>query len=154
GKPKNKCNESKGRAFIPLSNQNIYEHLSGKHVVGLYPLLKDDTCYFLAVDFDKGKWQEDIKVFIDVCQKVNVPYSIERSRSGNGAHVWIFFWEPLPAALARQLGRSLLKGAGGENFEVNLTSYDRMFPNQDALQGKGFGNLIALPLQGQARLQG
>ncbi len=152
-KPKIKCSECLVRALIPLSDQDIYDHLSGKHVIGLYPLLKDDTCSFLAIDFDKGKWQEDVRVFTEICRKANVPYSIERSRSGNGAHVWIFFSEQMPATIARRLGMSLLRRAGEERFEITLSSYDRMFPNQNSLPEKRFGNLIALPLQGQARME-
>lgn len=152
-KPKIKCSECLVRALTPISDQGIYDHLSGKDVMGLYPLLKDDTCWFLAIDFDKGKWQEDVNVFTEICRTVNVPYSIERSRSGNGAHVWIFFREQIPAKIARKLGVFLLKEAGETRFEIALPSYDRMFPNQDSLPDKGFGNLIALPLQGQARME-
>lgn len=120
GKPKIKCSECLVRALVPISNQDIYDHLSGKQVIGLYSLLKDDTCFFLAIDFDKEKWQEDVLVFTEICKAANVPYSIERSRSGNGAHVWIFFREQLPATVARQLGNSLLKRAGEARFEINL----------------------------------
>ena len=152
-KPKIKCSECLVRALTPISDQGIYDHLSGKHVMGLYPLLTDDTCWFLTIDFDKGKWREDVNVFTEICRTVNVPYSIERSRSGNGAHVWIFFREQIPAKIARKLGMFLLKEAGEARFEIALPSYDRMFPNQDSLPDKGFGNLIALPLQGQARME-
>lgn len=154
GKPKIKCSECLVRALIPIAEQNIYDHLSGKQVIGLYPLLKDDTCSFLAIDFDKGEWQKDVSVFTEIYRTANVPYSIERSRTGNGAHVWIFIREQLPATIARKLGKFLLKKAGEARFEINLSSYDRMFPNQDSLPAKGFGNLIALPLQGQARIEG
>lgn len=138
--------------MIELSDQVIYDHLSGKSIVGLYPTLIDETCWFLAIDFDKQNWKEDVLSFVKVCKKSNVPYSIERSRSGNGAHVWIFFHEALSATLARKFGMTLLAKTLESRYEVGMDSYDRLFPNQDTLPKGGFGNLIALPLQRQARM--
>lgn len=103
-KPNIKCSQCQVRKLIPLSDETIYRHLSGEITIGLYPLLKDETYWFLAVDFDKRDWQKDIQAFVDTCQQLDVPVSIERSRSGNGGHVWLFFSEPISAKVARQLG--------------------------------------------------
>ncbi|MBB4823669.1 superfamily II DNA or RNA helicase [Sporosarcina luteola] len=145
-KPKLKCSDCSVRNLIRLTDQDIYDHLCGKQTVGLYPLLRDNSCWFMAIDLDKGTWQEDVLALTDVCKAVNMPHSIERSRSGNGAHVWLFFQNQIPAAIARRLGQALL-----DKTNISLSSFDRMFPNQDELPAKGFGNLIALPLQGRAR---
>src|SRR5690625_548132 len=99
-------NESKYKSF---TDQVIYDHLSGKKTIGVYPLFKDDTCRFLAIDFDKQNWKKDVSVLLDVCEEMNVPASLERSRSGNGGHIWIFFSENVSAFLARRLGFSLLE---------------------------------------------
>ncbi|WP_153721947.1 DEAD/DEAH box helicase [Sporosarcina cascadiensis] len=139
------------QTYLPLSDQAVYDHLSGKYTVGVYPLLKDHSCRFLAVDFDKGNWQEDVLSFAITCRKALVPYSIERSRSGNGAHVWIFFSEALSASLARKLGKSLIEQTRIRTSS-RLSSFDRLFPSQDFLaSANSMGNLIALPLQPHAR---
>jgi len=153
-KPKVKCNECSNRKFKELDDQTIYDHLSGKQVVGLYPLLAENSCHLLAIDFDKKDWQPAIKAIAFACQKFNVPHAIEISRSGNGAHLWIFFSELIPAKQARQLGFSLLDKAMEIHPSLSFDSYDRLFPNQDIMPDGGFGNLIALPLQYQARQQG
>lgn len=153
-KPEIKCSNCQHRKLLHLTDQVIYDHLIGKHVIGLYPLLHDDTCWFLAVDFDKKNWQRDIQAFANSCKEFNIPASIERSRSGNGGHVWIFFARPIPASLARKLGNALLTNTLSKRFEVGMDSYDRLFPNQDTLPKGGFGNLIALPLQRNARNNG
>ncbi|MBS3779385.1 MAG: restriction endonuclease subunit R, partial [Desulfovermiculus sp.] len=108
GKPKVKCAQCANRSLVPLSDQVIYDHLAGKQTIGVYPLLRDETCWFLAADFDKELWHEDASVFRDVCRKMGVPTALERSRSGNGGHVWIFFQAPVPAATARRFGYSIL----------------------------------------------
>jgi len=146
-KPKIKCSQCQHRKLSPLTNQVIYQHLSGKKTVGLFPLLQDETCFFLALDFDKQNWQQDVQTFVNTCKKVELPVHIERSRSGNGAHVWIFFAEKISAALARKLGTQLLTKALEKRHQIGMDSFDRMFPNQDTLPKGGFGNLIALPLQ-------
>ena len=122
--------------------------------MGIYPLLQDETCLLLAVDFGKEGWREDAKAFWETCRDLNLPSALERSRSGNGAHIWIFFDEAIPASLARKLGSHILTETMERRPDIGLSSYDRFFPNQDTLPKGGFGNLIALPLQGRARESG
>lgn len=158
-KPKGKCSKCENRELVPLDDAAIYKHLSGKDpnggdVIGLYPILSDDTCCFLAIDFDDGTWRENVAAVRSVCTDWNIPCGVERSRSGEGAHLWIFFEEPIPCVTARKLGSALLTEAMEQEGKLKLDSYDRMFPNQDTLPNGGFGNLIALPLQGQARKKG
>ncbi|MBO1006008.1 DEAD/DEAH box helicase, partial [Pseudogracilibacillus auburnensis] len=146
------------KGYRPVYKSFGYEvlekHLIGEHTVGIYPLLKDHTCHFLAVDFDKGKWKEDVSAFAKICKLYRVPYQIERSRSGNGAHVWVFFDKSISAAMARKLGMVLLNKTKEKNHQFTLKSFDRLFPSQDILSGKGLGNLIALPLQREPRKYG
>lgn len=153
-KPKIKCSECRHRKLSPLTNQVIFQHLSGEKTVGLYPLLQDETCFFLVFDFDKQNWQQDVQAFVGVCKKVELPVYIERSRSGNGAHVWIFFTEKISAALARKLGMQLLTKTLEVRHQIGIGSFDRMLPNQDTLPKGGFGNLIALPLQLNSKNEG
>lgn len=150
-KPCAKCNNSR---YVPLSGEVIRDHVLGKHTVGIYPLLQDETCWFLAADFDKEGWQEDARAFLDVCRDLEVMAALERSRSGRGGHVWVFFEEAIPAALARKLGSAILTRAMDRRHRMGLDSYDRFFPNQDTMPKGGFGNLIALPLQGVPGKQG
>ena len=154
GKPKIKCGDCPNQAFLPVTGQAIKRHLTGGHTMGVYPLMPDDTCRFLAVDFDKETWQDDAGAFLDACRMKHVPAALERSRSGNGGHVWIFFSEPVPAALARRLGSNLLTEAMESNPGMGFGSYDRLFPSQDVMPSGGFGNLIALPLQHGPRQKG
>ena len=154
GKPKVKCADCPNRNLQPLTDQVVYDHLSGKHTIGVYPLLKDDTCRFLAADFDDADWMEDAASFIRVCREMEIPSALEISRSGKGAHIWIFFAEPVPAKEARLLGTALLSRTCEKTRQLSLTSYDRLFPNQDCLPKGGFGNLIALPLQKLPRSRG
>jgi hypothetical protein len=159
-KPRIKCSDCPHRRLLPLDDEAIRWHLSGQDagghefVVGVYPMLADETCFFLAVDFDKATWQEDSKAFLDTCRYLELPAALERSRSGNGGHVWLFFTEAVPAALARKLGTYLLTETMERRPDLGLDSYDRLFPNQDTLPQGGFGNLIALPLQKRSREQG
>ncbi|WP_249870502.1 TOTE conflict system archaeo-eukaryotic primase domain-containing protein [Oceanobacillus saliphilus] len=146
--------KGENKNYLPITDKVIYEHLSGKKIIGVYPMLKNETCWFLAVDFDKTNWEEDVRAFMDACNAVHVPASIERSRSGNGGHVWIFFNEAIPAHSARKLGNFLLTYTLNRRYQVGFDSYDRMFPNQDTLPKGGFGNLIALPLQRYPRESG
>lgn len=153
-KPKIKCSECSYSKWRPLTDQVIHDHLTGKHMIGVYPLLKDETCHFLAIDFDKATWREDALSFINTCRQFSIPAILERSQSGNGAHVWIFFSEPTPARIARSLGTGLLTQTMQARHVLSLDSYDRLFPSQDTLPKGGFGNLIALPLQGDRRKLG
>ena len=150
-KPKIKCGQCKNRELLPVTDEVIYDHLAGRHTIGVYPILKDDTCWFLAADFDKEEWQENVAAFLETCREFNIPSAVERSRSGNGAHVWIFFSENISAALARKIGFILLSKTLERRHQIGLRSYDRFFPSQDSLPNNGFGNLIALPLQKQPR---
>jgi len=153
-KPRVKCGECPNQAFIPVTVDTVRDHLQGRHVIGAYPIQKDETCWFLAADFDKEAWQDDVFAFTETCRRLDVPYAIERSRSGNGAHVWFFFSSPVPAATARKMGSYLITETMSRRHQLSMASYDRLFPNQDTLPKGGFGNLIALPLQYHARQQG
>lgn len=155
-KRKYKCSVCPNRKLSPLTDEDIYKHLEGKDyygkdVIGIYPMLIDETCYFLCADFDDKEYEKDVLAFCEICDELNIPAHIERSRSGGGAHVWIFFDTPVPAATARKLGSLILTKAMEKRSELSFSSYDRLFPNQDTMPNGGFGNLIALPLQGQAR---
>jgi superfamily II DNA or RNA helicase len=161
GKPAVKCGECPNQAFIPVTDEVLQSHVLGRlpskagdFTAGVYPLLPDETCWFLAADFDKATWQRDVAAFRETAQMRGVPVAVERSRSGNGAHAWIFFAEPVPAAEARRLGALLLTATMERCPDIGFDSYDRLFPSQDTLPSGGFGNLIALPLQGRPREQG
>jgi len=153
-KPRVKCGECPNQAFIPVSDQVVLDHLQGRHVIGVYPLLEDDTCWFLAADFDEESWADDVAAFVETSRTVGFPAAVERSRSGNGAHVWFFFAAPVAAATARRMGCYLITETMRRRHQLAMTSYDRLFPNQDTLPRGGFGNLIALPLQHEARERG
>ena len=144
----------KTRMLLPLTPDAIRRHLTGKQTIGIYPLLPDEACWFLAVDFDKKSWMADTAAFLETCRQFQVPAVVERSRSGNGAHVWIFFDRTVLAADARRLGCGLLTRTMKRRHEIGLDSYDRLFPSQDTMPKGGFGNLIALPLQRGPREQG
>ncbi len=142
------------KEHLPLTDEVVAAHLSGKKTIGVYPLLRDDTCWFLACDFDGEGWALDALEFLAVCERHGVPAYLERSRSGNGGHVWIYFSSPVPAVSARRLGMWYLRETMVSRAEMDLASYDRFFPNQDFLPKGGFGNLIALPLQKKCRALG
>ena len=150
-KPRIKCGDCSHRQLIPLTDQMLYRHLAGEMVIGVYPLLPDDSCYFLAVDFDEADWHDDVCAFAQSCRELAVPVALEISRSGNGAHAWIFFERNVPAYEARLLGSAIISHACERTRQLTLGSYDRLFPNQDNMPKGGFGNLIALPLQKRAR---
>ncbi len=153
-KPKVKCSNCDYRDFSCVTDQVIYDHLAGKRTIGVYPLLHDETCCFLAVDFDDANWRDDVQAFRESCQESNVPAYVEISRSGKGAHAWIFFAEAVPVREARRLGAALISMTCARTRQLALSSYDRFFPNQDTLPKGGFGNLIALPLQKKSRDHG
>jgi superfamily II DNA or RNA helicase len=152
--PKVKCGECPNQAFTSVGDQVVLDHLRGRHVMGVYPLFEDETCWFLAVDFDKSSWQDDVAAFIETSRTIGVPVAIERSRSGNGAHAWFFFVTPVAASVARKMGCYLLTETMARRHQLSMGSYDRLFPNQDTMPRGGFGSLIALPLQYEPRQQG
>ena len=149
-KPQVKCGECPNQAFLPLTAETVLDHLQGRHVIGIYPMLKDETCCFLAADFDKEAWREDVIAFAESCQRVGVPYAIERSRSGNGAHVWFFFSSPVSTATARKMGSYLITETMARRDQLSMASYDRLFPNQDTLP-KHQGYVIITPHFGMWR---
>lgn len=153
-KPRVKCGECTQQAFTALTDGVLLDHLRGRHVVGLYPMAQNETCRLLAVDFDKEDWTEDVPAFVETSRTFGLVPAVERSRSGQGAHVWFFFAEPVPARLARNLGTGLITATMGRSRGLSMQSYDRLFPNQDTMPRAGFGNLIALPLQYHARQLG
>ena len=156
-KPKVKCADCANRQFLPVTDDTVRWHLTGvdasgkPFVMGVYPMLLDESCHFLAVDFDGDAWREDALAYLKTCATREIPAALERSRSGNGGHVWIFFEEAMPAGLARMLGASILTETMERRPDLGFASYDRFFPNQDTLPRGGFGNLIALPLQHEPR---
>ncbi len=160
GKPQVKCGDCQNQAFLIVSDQVIAKHLRGvdddksvdaKFVAGVYPVLMDGSCRFVAADFDGENWSDDALAYLETCRINKVPAALERSRSGEGGHVWIFFSQPIPARDARQLGTVLLTETLERRPELGFKSYDRLFLSQDSVPKGGFGNLIALPLQRHAR---
>ena len=150
-KPRIKCGDCGNRLLIPLSDSVVYDHLAGAHTVGVYPLLEDDTCHFLAIDFDEAEWREDARAFAQSCSELGVPVALEISRSRQGAHAWVFFSGRVSARDARRLGTAIISHTCSRTRQLKLASYDRLFPNQDTMPKGGFGNLIALPLQKMPR---
>lgn len=154
GKPKVRCGACTNQGFAALGDRELLAHLQGREVVGIYPLILDDTCRLLAIDLDGGSWQTDVRAIRDTCTSLGLEPAIERSRSGNGAHVWLFFADAVAAADARKLGFVILTRTMAAGATLGVESYDRLFPSQDVLPTGGFGNLIALPLQREARERG
>ena len=153
-KPKIKCTDCSHQNFLSLDEIAVESHLRGNSTIGTYAIRTDDTCVFLACDFDESSWQLDVLTFQDAACALGIDVAIERSRSGNGAHAWIFFEEPISAKMARSLGTLILAKCSEQNLRLSLESYDRFFPSQDYLPKGGFGNLIALPLQKTSRDSG
>ncbi len=159
-KPRVKCAACRYQQYLPITDAVIRRHLAGRDdrgadfVAGVYPMLLDETCFFLAMDFDKSTWQDDSHAVLATCARIGLPAALERSRSGDGGHVWMFFESAVPASLARRLGAHILTETMEYRPEIGLESYDRFFPNQDTLPQGGFGNLIALPLQKEPRNRG
>jgi superfamily II DNA or RNA helicase len=154
GKPKVRCGACGSQAFVALDDRELLAHLQGHQVIGIYPLLTNDACRLLAIDLDGRSWQSDARAIRETCRSLRVEPAIERSRSGNGAHVWLFFADAVPASDARRLGFTLLTRTMASGAALGVASYDRLFPSQDVLPNGGFGNLIALPLQLHARKVG
>jgi hypothetical protein len=144
----------KDKTFLKLTDEEIAKHLNGDKLIGIYPLLTDNTSWFLAADFDEADWIEDARKFINTCNEKNIPAYLERSRSGNGGHVWIFFEQPYPAIRSRKIFISILEQSGAFSMFDKSKSFDRLFPSQDFLSRKGLGNLIALPLFRKSYEQG
>ena len=154
GLPKVKCGDCINQAFRPVDDDAVLDHLRGRHVMGVYPMLADETCWFLAVDFDRTSWREDVRAFVETAHRLGLPALVERSRSGNGAHVWFFFEQPVSASMARRMGCHVVTETMSSRHELSMESYDRLFPSQDSMPRGGFGNLIALPLQHGPRRDG
>lgn len=152
-KPRVKCAVCADRRFVPYSEAEIRRHLEGHQTIGIYPLLGDETCWLLAIDLDGSSWKEDAGALREVADDADVPVLVERSRSGQGAHVWLLFSKPLAARVARTIGSWLLTQAMSRR-SISMASYDRLFPNQETMPVGGFGNLIALPLQRERRPDG
>lgn len=152
-KPRVKCSECPFRELVPLTEDSVLKHLKGEITIGIYPLLPGDLCNFLAIDFDKKTYEKDVTAFWNICDELNIPIYVEKSRSGNGAHIWIFFEKSISVRIARKLGNILLTKTM-EKASLDLESYDRLFPNQDTMPKGGFGNLIALPFQGESAKSG
>jgi hypothetical protein len=146
-----KCKDCPHQKYIGLNDSYIDQHLRGNKLYGIYPLLDNNTSHFLTADFDGKNWKKDILKYYKKCKTLKLPVLIERSKSGNGGHAWIFFKNTYPAFKSRSIGVAILREAGIIDPFSKEDSFDRLFPNQDVLSGKGFGNLIALPLYGKAR---
>ena len=138
--------------LFPLSEGVIRDHLLGKETIGVYPLLQDDTCWFVAVDFDKKSWEADACAFLKMCQETGVPASLERSRSGNGGHVWIFFTTPIQAALARKLASAVLTRTMERRYAMGLDSYDRLFPKASSIALDAFDFTTSRLFKSNSRL--
>ena len=138
-KPRIRCGDCPNRRFLPVTDDVIRCHLSGQDdtghdlVAGIYPMMLDESCFFLAADFDKADWQDDVHAYLETCRRLELPAVVERSRSGKGGHVWLFFEQAIPAGLARRLGAHILTETMERRPDVGLDSYDRFFPNQDTL---------------------
>jgi superfamily II DNA or RNA helicase len=153
-KPRVKCSDCPNQNFPPLDHSAIHSHLIGRHTIGTYAIREDDSCIFLAADFDGDGWMQDVEAYRRAAEQMGNSVGIERSRSGNGGHAWIFFARPVPAVLARRLGTLIVARASSFHQGMKLSTYDRFFPNQDTCPKGGFGNLIALPLQQEPRKSG
>ena len=153
-KPRVKCSDCPNQNFPTLDHSAVHSHLTGRHTIGTYAIREDDSCIFLAADFDGDGWMQDIEAYRRAAEQMGISVAIERSRSGNGGHAWIFFARPVPAVLARRLGTLIVARASSFHQGMKLSTYDRFFPNQDMCPKGGFGNLIALPLQQEPRKSG
>lgn len=142
------------KKYLPLTDDQLIKHLNGEQLIGIYPLLQDNTSWFIAADFDKQNWIVDSQKFLECCKAKNIPAYLERSRSGKGGHVWVFFSQAYSAFKSRRIFLAILTKSGVVSVFDKNSSFDRLFPNQDMLSGKGLGNLIALPLHKLALNEG
>ncbi|TRX51575.1 DEAD/DEAH box helicase [Fulvivirga sp. M361] len=142
------------KTLLQLDDSQLIKHFLGEQHIGGYPLLEDNSSWFIAADFDGSKWKEESLKFLEECNKNNIHTYLERSQSGNGSHVWIFFDQSYPAIRSRKVITQLLQEIGIFSVFDKTSSFDRLFPNQDFHSGKGLGNLIALPLHGKSRQKG
>jgi hypothetical protein len=149
-KPKVRCADCASRRFVALTSGELRRHLEGRQTIGIYPLLANETCWLVAIDLDGATWKGDVVALRESAEELKMPVLVERSRSGDGAHVWVLFSGPISAPVARSLGSLLLTRAMSRRT-IAMSSYDRLFPNQDTMPAGGFGNLIALPLQRDRR---
>lgn len=146
-----KGSKSSDHRYLPLTREVLAAHLTGDIHIGLYPMLPGDQTCWVAADFDGPAAMLDALAYLKAARAVGAPAALEISRSGVGAHVWIFFTDPVPAATARQLGTALVREAIAIRGRMDLRCYDRLSPSQDVLPGRGPGNLIAAPLHGNCR---
>jgi superfamily II DNA or RNA helicase len=153
-KPRVKCGECRNGKFPAVTDEEIRDHLSGRHTIAIYPLLRDDTCRFLAIGFETGEWQEAVRALLETCDGMGIPAAVERIRSGDGGRVWMFFEGRIPAALARKFGCVLLTRTIDKGHEIHMDVYDRLHPDQDALPRGGFGGSVPLPLERGPREEG
>lgn len=153
-KPRIKCSECNHQNFPQLDRSAVHDHLTGKQTIGTYAIKEDGTCCFLAADFDGEGWEADVTAYRRSAEELGFEIAVERSRSGNGGHAWLFFEQPVPAVVARRLGTLIVARASSTNAQFKLSTYDRFFPNQDTIPKGGFGNLISLPLQAEPRKSG
>lgn len=153
-KPTIKCTDCRNQAFLPLNEDAAQAHLQGQLTIGTYAIDTDDSCVFLACDFDGSGWKEDVSAYRESARALGIEVAVERSRSGQGAHAWIFFDGKVPARLARNVGTLILSRCLETRRQLSMKSFDRLFPSQDYVPKGGFGNLIALPLQKTPRESG
>ena len=153
-KPTIRCTDCGNQAFSPLNEDAAQAHLQGQLTIGTYAIDADDSCVFLACDFDGAGWKEDVSAYRESARALGIDVAVERSRSGQGAHAWIFFDGKVPARLARNVGTLILSRCLEARHQLSMKSFDRLFPSQDYVPKGGFGNLIALPLQKTPRESG
>ncbi|MFA6896906.1 MAG: DEAD/DEAH box helicase family protein [Patescibacteria group bacterium] len=151
---KQKCKDCPNAKYAELNDYYIEQHLRGQKLLGIYPLFESSKSYLIAADFDGKNWRKDILKSYKKCTECDLPVYVERSKSGKGGHAWLFFEDGYPAFKSRNIVINILREANIIDQLAKDDSFDRLFPNQDTLSGKGFGNLIALPLYGKARENG
>ena len=137
------------KILSPITDEILSNHLLGKETIGIYPIVSDNSSYFIAADFDEGDWKSDCQKFVGACKNSGIEAYVEISRSGNGAHAWMFFESTYPCWKSRAIILEIMRKTFSYSEFAKEISFDRLFPNQDTITDGGFGNLIALPLQGE-----